>query len=128
RAEVIVTFGNSGSRGGSGATGNNIDIDGSGGLSPDEANVRSVPTRITKNLPALQKCNDTVTFNDTFSTTGNTSLSTPIWSPFLDPGTLPISISDSASWNITTTLTGEGSVSNTATLKGSDSFVNIVIG
>jgi hypothetical protein len=64
RAEVLVSFGNSGGRGGSGATANNIDVNGNGSIDADEANVRTVPTRITQSVGALQAANDTVTLVD----------------------------------------------------------------
>jgi hypothetical protein len=64
RAEVIVSFGNSGARGGSGASAANIDINGDGAANADEANVRSVPTRITKAVPATEHCNASVTLTD----------------------------------------------------------------
>ena len=51
RFEVIVTFGNSGPRGGSGASGKNIDINGNGSIDTQEACVRSVPTRLTVAVP-----------------------------------------------------------------------------
>ena len=64
RAEVIVSFGNAGSRGGSGASGANIDINGNGTIDPDEAYIRSVPSRITMTVPELLTCNDAVTLTD----------------------------------------------------------------
>jgi len=43
RSEALVTFGNAGLRGGSGATAANIDANGNGTIDADEANVRTVP-------------------------------------------------------------------------------------
>src|SRR6185369_17416279 len=61
RTEVLVSFGNSGNRGGSGASGSNIDINGNGvNTDADEKNVRTVPTRLTYPVPTLQLCNDSV--------------------------------------------------------------------
>src|SRR5262245_22783089 len=65
RTETIVSFGNAGGRGDSGASSPNIDINGSGVLDPDEAHVCSVPCRVSKDLPPLDRCNDTVTLMDT---------------------------------------------------------------
>jgi len=64
RSEALVTFGNAGLRGGSGASAANIDSNGNGTIDADEANVRSVPCRISKDVPALQRGNDTVTLSD----------------------------------------------------------------
>jgi hypothetical protein len=64
RAEVLVTFGNSGARGGSGASAQNIDVNGNGSIDGDEANVRTVPIRITQALGGLQAGNDSVTLTD----------------------------------------------------------------
>ena len=64
RAEVIVSFGNAGARGGSGASATNIDINGNTSIDTDEANVRSVPTRITKPVPTAKVCNDSVVLAD----------------------------------------------------------------
>jgi hypothetical protein len=64
RAEVIVSFGNAGARGGSGASAKSIDINGNGRIDTDEANVRSVPTRLTKTVPNLKECNKYVTLTD----------------------------------------------------------------
>ena len=116
RVEAIVTFGNAGGRGGSGATATNIDIDGSGGpLSPDEANVRSVPARVAKNLPALLQCNDQVTLEDALSTSGTAGYEN------LGGDTFPLMTSTGGQWTVTATVTGGaegGTVTNTVTLTG----------
>ena len=57
RAEILVTFGGAGARGGGNASASNMDVNGDG---TPEADVRTVPTGLTKNLPALQACNDSV--------------------------------------------------------------------
>jgi len=44
--EVLVSLGNAGALGGSGATATNIDINGNTTIDSDEANVRTVPSRI----------------------------------------------------------------------------------
>lgn len=80
RVETIVTFGNSGLRGGSGATATNIDVNGNGVISADEANVRSVTCRsILAALPAVPaECNDSVTIiDDDVSVTGTLTTSSP---------------------------------------------------
>jgi hypothetical protein len=58
RVEALVSFGNAGGRGGSGASATNIDVNGDG-LGPDDANVRTVPSRVTDSLPTLKLCNIT---------------------------------------------------------------------
>ncbi len=70
RTETIVSFGNAGGRGGSGASLAKIDIDGSGhidcpaSLTSNECWVRSVPTRTSLPLPAAITCNGAVTLSD----------------------------------------------------------------
>ncbi len=64
RAETIVTFGNAGDRGGSGAVGNNIDINGDVLVDSTETNVRSVPSRTTLIVPQLVESNNTVALVD----------------------------------------------------------------
>jgi hypothetical protein len=78
RFEVIVSFGNSGKRGGSGASGTNIDINGNSVLDADEACVRSVPTRLTVTVPALEECGKEVALLDQagdVTTTGTVTFS-----------------------------------------------------
>ena len=65
RFEVIVTFGNAGARGGGGASAQWIDINGNGTLDPSERYVRSVPTRLTRAVPELEECFQTVILTDT---------------------------------------------------------------
>jgi hypothetical protein len=64
RTEAMVTFGNAGLRGGSGSTTSNIDINGNGVIGTDEANVRTVPCRVTRNVPTLKEGNASVTLKD----------------------------------------------------------------
>lgn len=65
RVEVIVTFGNAGTRGG-GSSCSNVDINGDGNVdsSGDEALVRSVPCRVTRSVPAEIHANSTVVLAD----------------------------------------------------------------
>jgi hypothetical protein len=123
RTEVLVSFGNAGARGGSGATAPNVDINGDGNTNPDEANVRTVPTRITKQLPALQVCNDTVTITDNFSTSDTSAVN--VTSDGIGAGKLT---STSFSYLVSGTVTGDGIVSNTASLDGTDSTVDLLGG
>lgn len=64
RFEVIVSFGNAGSRSTCGFACANIDISGNGAISADEAFVRSVPVRMALKIPALQQHNASVTLTD----------------------------------------------------------------
>jgi hypothetical protein len=115
RTEVIVSFGNSGSRGGSGASGSNIDINGNGIVDPDEANVRSVPTRVTKSLPELFQCNDEVDLTDALSATGTAGYEN------VGGTTFPVTTSTGGTWTVTATVTGGengGTVTNTVKLAG----------
>lgn len=129
RAEIIVTFGNAGARGGSGSTLANVDINGDGSLSADEANVRSVPTRITRDIPALEKCNDSVTVTDAYpadvTTTGTVTTSVPTG--------FDINTQTSSSISSLVGVTADGGVDggyvyNTAHLTSPSSTVSVVIG
>jgi hypothetical protein len=122
RTEVFVTFGNAGPRGGSGASAPNIDINGNGTIDTDEANVRTVPTRIGKPLPALQICNDYVTIMDTFSTgTATVSL-------LVDQIGSGVSTNSSQTYTLTGTVGGSGTLANTAELTGTGSTVTLTTG
>jgi hypothetical protein len=123
RTEVFVSFGNAGARGGSGSTASNIDINGSGTINADEANVRTVPTRVTKALPALQICNDVVTITDEFGSTGTASVS--LTSDPIGTGT---TTSISYTYTVSGIVSGEGTVSNTAHLDGTDTSVTLTLG
>lgn len=123
RTEVLVSFGNAGARGGSGASATNIDINGNGTIDPDEANVRTVPTRITKSLPALQICNDAVTITDSFATDG-----TATYALTTDPIGTGVTTNASAVYLVTGSVDGEGTVTNTASLDGTGSVVTVTMG
>jgi hypothetical protein len=118
RTEVIVTFGNAGGRGGSGASATNIDIDGDGTVNTtDEANVRSVPTRVTKSLPPLLVCNDEVTLDDALSVSANGTAGYDN----VGGNTFPLTTSTGGTWTVTATVSGGaegGTVTNTVTLTG----------
>lgn len=70
RAEVIVSFANSGPRGGSGSSATCIDVDGSGSIEVTETYDRSVPTRQSVTIPAAVNCNSAVSLTDTDPPTG----------------------------------------------------------
>jgi hypothetical protein len=79
RAEIIVSFGNA-SHGA--PNGKNIDINGNGIVDPDEARVRSVPTRLGLEVPKQTPNNTTPTLTDTLAdleTTGTVTFSNPVF-------------------------------------------------
>lgn len=119
RVEALVTFGNAGERGGSGATATNVDFNGSNTVSSDGNNVRTVPCRAT--LPAFPsapiEANSTVTVTDN----GLSATNTVTFNNVTGLENFPISISDDASWMITADVDGGangGLVCNSAQLDG----------
>ncbi len=64
RLEIIVSFGNVSSKSTCGSGCTNVDIDGDGIITPDEAVVRSVPTRITLAVPPVQTHGGSVVLAD----------------------------------------------------------------
>jgi hypothetical protein len=119
RVETLVTFGNAGLRGGAGATASSIDVNGNDTIDTDEANVRTVPCRITlAPLPAAaSECNDSVTVSDLetdVSTTGTVTTSNPSGfgsAVISDNKTFPVSVDVNAG-------TDGGRVCNEASLNG----------
>lgn len=135
RAEVIVTFGNSGARGGSGASSSNIDINGNCVIDPDEANVRSVPTRITRTVPPLQTCNASVNLSDPRDKVVTTGTVTLVDSPGFDNGGIGggVAITDTTTspYAVTAPVDGGpegGTITNTAYLDGQDYVVSLILG
>ncbi len=128
RAEVIVSFGNCALRGGSGASAAKIDINGNGLSDSDEAYVRSVPTRPTRNVPSLVLCNDTVTLTDPgVATTRDVTASS------FDNGGIGdgVALNESAEAPVTVDVdggAGGGTVGNTAYLDGEGCEVGVIIG
>jgi hypothetical protein len=131
RVEALVTFGNAGARGGSGSTATNIDINGNSIIDTDEANVRTVPSRITlAALPAApDECNASVTVTDTgATTTGTVTMSNPVGFD-----AFPAVISDTTSWDVSVDVnsgTDGGSVCNEAQLEGAacGGTLNVIVG
>lgn len=127
RTEVIVSFGNSGSRGGSGASASNIDINGDGVINGDEANVRSVPTRVTRTLPGLVVCNDTVSVSEVGFTTdaGGQASYSIVSNGLASPETVGNS---SGPYSIVATVNGAGTVTNTAAIDSDDVYGPPLVG
>jgi hypothetical protein len=131
RVEALVTFGNAGGRGGSGSTGTNIDINGNGVIDTDEANVRTVPSRIAlAALPATpDECNDSVTVTDTgVTTTGTVTTSNPTGFD-----AFPAVVNSTKSWDVSVDVdsgTDGGSVCNEAQLEGAacGGTLNVIVG
>jgi hypothetical protein len=122
RTEVIVTFGNAGGRGGSGASIDNVDIDGSGNVSADEAHVRSVPVRASLDVPPLEQCLGTVSLSDILTGSGVTAtVNGGTRDPVVEGGVWPTpdlsdTADDTTTWTLVTQLDGEGTMTNEATL------------
>jgi hypothetical protein len=130
RIEAIVTFGNAGARGGGGAVcRGGTDINSYGAFDTDEYYVRSVPTRITKAVPALVECNKTVTLKDTGITTTDSVTFTSADYAGYDAG---IAITDTTTFTVTAYGVdggaAGGSICNTATLQGESGNVSVIIG
>jgi hypothetical protein len=132
RAEAIVTFGNSGKRGGSGSSANNIDVNGNGSVDADELNVRSVPSRLTLTVPVLEACNASVTLTDSVDdlfATGSVSF---------DPNSFDnggigagLVISDTTIKTVSVAVdpgADGGTITNTAHLNGDSDYVSVMIG
>jgi hypothetical protein len=119
RTEVLVTFGNAGGRGGSGASvSGGTDIDGSGTLTNDEGNVRTVPVRASMLVPAVEQCNDSVTLTDVMTGDGVSYQVTGGDLTLDETGTGTDTASTTTSWSLVTILTGEGTVTNVASIAG----------
>lgn len=116
RTEVLVTFGNAGGRGGSGASIDNVDINGSGGLDADENHVRTVPVRASLDVPALEQCNPSVTLTDVLTASGTSVEITQ--NDFDSNG--KATPSTTTTYTMTTTLTGAGTVTNSVSLDGTE--------
>jgi hypothetical protein len=131
RVEALVSFGNAGLRGGSGSTGMNIDINGNGTLQPDEANVRTVPSRVAlAALTAPGECNASVTVTDIGATvTGTVTTGNPVGFD-----AFPATISDTTSWNnVSVDVNGGalgGKLCNDANLVGADcgGTLSVIVG
>jgi hypothetical protein len=131
RVEAMVTFGNAGARGGSGATGSNIDIDGDVTIGDDEAKVRTVPCRVTLSALAAEpeETNASVTVTDSGVTaTGTATTSNPVgFDQF------PATVSATTSWQVSVDVDGGadgGSVCNAADLNGTadGGQLNVIVG
>lgn len=130
RFEFIVTFGNAGERGGSGAVTSNVDIDGSESLDADEAKVRSVPDRQTVAIPNLTQCNASVLLTDPYVTDPDAEDKNPTTSGDVvlngfNNGAIGSGISVSGSgtnmYTVTASINGGacgGSITNEATIAG----------
>jgi hypothetical protein len=132
RSEVIVTFGNSGARGGSGSSATNIDIDGDSITNTtDEKLVRSVPCRVTSGIPALVNGNSTVTLSDTSDDVSviGTNVAASNFSTGIGTGTGSESITGTTAYSVSVdevcTPPGSATVNNEAHLDGASSTVTV---
>ena len=128
RAEVIVTFGNAGTRGNGGASAANLDINGNGTIDADEAWVRAVPTRITENVPPFEACHAAVTLADPgVGATGTVTFGDVTVDGLpVEPVTATTSFTVTAS-DVDGGASG-GSIANTATLTAEGSEVSLLVG
>jgi hypothetical protein len=116
RAEVIVSFGNAGPNG---QNTPNVDINGNGVIDADEAYVRSVPARITMNVPTAQSTNSSPTISDTandIATTGTVTFSNASFNIGATSGTVTVTYDGG---------TDGGSITNCANLTGNGSTTNV---
>jgi len=128
RYEIIVTFGNSIGRGGSGASSQNLDINGNGKIDADEAYVRSVPYRVTLATPAVVAANSQVTLTDPAVAAGGT---VTVLSADLSSIGSGQTLTASAAYTVTATADGGangGTVANMAYLKGQDLVSPLLVG
>jgi hypothetical protein len=101
-------------------------------IDADEAKVRTVPCRVTNNLPALQNGNDTVTLSDTSAdvvTVDNVTVSNFSTTIGLGTGSEVIftTTSDTVSVDETCTPPASATVTNTAHLDGGSSSVTVQV-
>ena len=104
RTETILTFGNATVNGNSTV---NVDIDGNGSLSWDEAHVRSVPTRWGFDMPHSTSCNAAPVLTDTLA---------DIKAVGVTVSNVQINLG-ATTGTVTATVSGTGSVTNCAHLK-----------
>jgi hypothetical protein len=135
RSEAMITFGNAGLLGGSGSIATNIDIDGNGVIDADEDNVRTVPCRVTRNVPDVENGNASVTLSDSASDVavtgtniGFSGFTTDVGADNTGSGEVIVSSRSAlASGTASCTPAGSGTITNTAHLDG-ESFSVIVQG
>jgi len=126
RSEALVTFGNAGLRGGSGASAANVDANGNGAIDADEANVRTVPCRVSREVPPLKEGNASVTLSDAAgdvsasgSGIGFLNFMTDIGAANTGSGeVISATASRSVSVDATCNPPGSGTLTNTAHLDG----------
>ncbi len=128
RLEWIISFGNAGGRGGSGAVCRNIDANGNSITDLIESYVRSVPTRVTMAVPTNQINSNSVTLVDQQSsvvTMGNISLDG--FETDIGSGAGTESLNQTAQRSVVGQLaaTGSGDVTNCANLSSPDT--NVVV-
>lgn len=125
RVEMIVSFGNAGARGGSGASCNGLDINGDGSR---ENNVRSVPCRTTVTVPVVLNDNAAVTLSDTVEDITTEGSVEPDYASFFtniggDPAGSGEVLTEYARRNVSIGVNaGMGTITNVANLLGSVSY------
>jgi len=94
RAEVIVSFGNSGGNANNSSV--NLDINGNGVIDADESRIRSVPARLGLSVPTQTPGNAQVTLRDTLAditSTGTVTFSNPMFNLDAMGGTVTVAYS-----------------------------------
>lgn len=125
RVEALVSFGNANGGGNSGGT--NLDINGSGAVDADEANVRTLFARHLRVVPGVQTNNAVVTLTDDGLTTTGDATAGEFDDGGLGSGAV---FGDSSTFSVSATVDGGdagGSVTNTAHLVGHASQVSVVV-
>jgi hypothetical protein len=128
RIETIVSFGNAGQRGGSGASVTNVDINGNGVIDANEAYVRSVVVRSGMEVPAVVTANNEVMLTDNRVVTTGTVETSNFNNHDIGTGVL---ISSDFKSKVSVDAFGGregGTVTNTAYLDGEDLTVSVRLG
>jgi hypothetical protein len=116
RAEVIVTFGNAGTHG---PSVHDVDINGNGVIDADETSVRSIGTRIARQVPTQSTDNGSITIHDSSSnikTTGTVTYSNAQFNIGATSGTVTVSYDGG---------TSGGKITNCATATGGGTTVTV---
>jgi hypothetical protein len=119
RVEVLVSFGN-------GGTVVSADLNGNGSIDTalGENRARTTAARLIRPLNPLEDCNEEVSFSDALSTTGSANAD-------IQTSTLPedgTALSGSGTYTLETLVTGAGQVTNTASLAGTSTSVQLKVG
>lgn len=131
KVEALVSFGNAGARGGSGASGSNIDINGNGVIDADEANVRTVPSRMSLHVPSVaEECNDSVILSDLLADVATTGTVTFANFQTFGGGAGIVELVDGDEFTVSVLVDAGplgGTLTNTARLHSEDQYITLNI-